>query len=100
MHVHLKLQISNYFKAVHVSLEYKCCCLAYHTFYAPDLTDLMFSYIRVIVAYWFTSLTRAYDNNGRCPRQKFVLAYYSSIRIHFAYKILLEKLFKGVFLEH
>ena len=21
---------------------------------------------------WFPSLTRAYDNNGRCPRQKFV----------------------------
>ena len=21
---------------------------------------------------WFPNLTRAYDNNGRCPRQKFV----------------------------
>jgi len=26
---------------------------------------------------WFPNLTRAYDNNGCCPRQKFVLAYYS-----------------------
>src|SRR6218665_1804913 len=26
----------------------------------------------------FPVLTRTYDNNGRCPRQKFLLAYYSS----------------------
>src|SRR6218665_905524 len=23
-------------------------------------------------SYWFPNLTRAYDNNGRCPRQKLV----------------------------
>src|SRR6218665_1683281 len=42
---------------------------------------------------WFPNLTRAYDNNGRCPRQKFVLAYYSSLQLymlqHITYSILL-----------
>src|SRR6218665_1194546 len=27
----------------------------------------------VLCVGWFPNLTRAYDNNGRCPRQKFVL---------------------------
>ena len=35
----------------------------------------------------FPNLTRAYGNNGRRPRQKFVLAYYSSI--HSKWKKLL-----------
>src|SRR6218665_3253762 len=26
---------------------------------------------------WFPNLTRAYDNNGRCPRQKFVFGIFS-----------------------
>src|SRR6218665_2083633 len=33
-------------------------------------------YFKVLFG-WFPNLTRAYDNNGRCPRQKFVLAYYT-----------------------
>ena len=32
----------------------------------------------LLSAAWFLSLTRAYGNNGRRPRQKFVLSYYSS----------------------
>src|SRR6218665_2745955 len=28
--------------------------------------------MRVLSLVWFPNLTRAYDNNGRCPRQKFV----------------------------
>ena len=30
-------------------------------------------YCQLLINGWFPNLTRAYDNNGRCPRQKFVL---------------------------
>ena len=29
---------------------------------------------------WFPNLTRAYDNNGRCPRQKFVFGILQLIK--------------------
>src|SRR6218665_832232 len=29
---------------------------------------------------WFPNLTRAYDNNGRCPRQKFVFGIIQPLR--------------------
>ena len=31
------------------------------------------SLLENVLVGWFPNLTRAYDNNGRCPRQKFVL---------------------------
>ena len=30
------------------------------------------SYLQSLGLVWFPNLTRFYDNNGRCPRQKFV----------------------------
>ena len=49
---------------------------------------------------WFPNLTRAYDNNGRCPRQKFVFGILQlNIKLHMKmtpiYKVVLTR-FKGV----
>jgi len=30
---------------------------------------------------WFPNLTRAYDNNGRCPRQKFVFGILQLLKV-------------------
>src|SRR6218665_10102 len=32
---------------------------------------------------WFPNLTRAYDNNGRCPRQKFIFGILQHIYLLF-----------------
>src|SRR6218665_393417 len=53
---------------------------------------------------WFPNLTRAYDNNGRCPRQKFVFGILQLFCwMNLAFKrnyIIGATRFKGVLIEH
>src|SRR6218665_2759298 len=47
-----------------------------------SLIQALFSVLNTHLSWWYPNLTRAYDNNGRCPRQKFVFGILQLIYIH------------------